>query len=158
MIRTCAALATLIVLALTLAACGASSEPTSGTPRPEPEAPLPKDEFIAQADQICLSGDSRIEAAADDLATRNRQPTPAELRKLVEGLIVPGLRAEVDAIGALPPPEGSEDDVEAILDATSRAVDEIEADPTAVLDGPPPALREAGRLAREFGSEECGVQ
>ena len=147
-----------IVLAAALGACGPSSEPTAGTPRPDPEKPLPKAEFVAEADQICLSGDSRIEAAADDLATGRRQPSPGELRKIVDDLVIPGLRAEIVAIEALPPPQGEEEQVQAILDATSDAVEELEADPAGVLEGPPPALREAGRLARAFGSEECGIQ
>jgi hypothetical protein len=72
-------------------------------------------------------------------------------------VVIPALEAEVRAIRALGAPAGDERRVEAILAATERGIEQIRADPVGVLDGPPPALREAGRLARAYGSAECGV-
>lgn len=137
--------------------CGGGDASTT-IAEPEPEAPLPKDEFVRQADAICLSGDSRIEAAADDLAASGQRPSPAEVRRIALEIVVPGLEAEVDAIAALPPPEGDERRVEAILDATREGIAQIEADPAGVLSGPPRGLVEAGRLARAYGADECGVR
>ena len=113
---------------------------------------------MREADRICFSGDSRIEAAADDLLASGSDPSPAQVRRIALGIVVPGLEAEVRAIRALGAPPGDEATVEGILAATERGIAEIEADPAQVERGPPPALVEAGRLARRYGSEQCGAR
>jgi len=155
-LRTLGSALALLLCALALG-CGGSGE-TSTIAGPAPEGPLPKDEFIRQADAICLSGDSRIEAAADDLAASGQNPTPAQVRRIALDIVVPGLEAELDAIGALPPPSGDTREVEGILSATQEGIDQIEADPESLTAGPPPGLEKAGRLARAYGAEECGVR
>ena len=62
------------------------------------------------------------------------------------------------AIRALGAPAGDEATVERILRATERGIAQIEADPEGAIEGPPPGLREAGRLARRYGSQECGAR
>jgi hypothetical protein len=114
-------------------------------------------EFLAQADRICASTNARVEAAADGLVTTGEDPPPAEVRRAIVGVVIPALEAEVRAIRALGAPAGDEAEVEAIIAATEAGIDEIRADPVAVLDGPPPSLRVAGRLARAYGSQSCGV-
>jgi type IV pilus biogenesis protein CpaD/CtpE len=144
-----------ICVALVLAGCGDDGETTTTTTT---SAPLTKAEFLRQADQICLSGDSQIEAAADDLATAGGEPSAAEVRRIALRIVIPGLEAEVRAIRALGAPAGDEAAVERILSATERGITQIEADPEAVIEGPPPGLREAGRLARRYGSDQCGAR
>ena len=73
-------------------------------------------------------------------------------------IAVPALEAEVAAIGSLIPPEGDEAEVEAILDATERGIEQIRADPRALAKAPPPGLRQAQRLAERYGATECGVR
>ncbi len=77
---------------------------------------------------------------------------------MVIGVAIPALEAEVRAIRALGVPTGDGREIEAIVGATERGIAQIRADPAGVLDGPPPALREAGRLARSYGSVECDVR
>ena len=144
------------VVALAVAACGGDdNESTTTTTGAEA---LTKREFLRQADQICLSGDSRIEAAADDLVAQGGEPPPSEVRRIALRIVVPGLEAEVRAIRALGAPAGDEAAVERILSATERGIAEIEADPERAIEGPTPGLRRAGRLAREYGSAECGAR
>jgi hypothetical protein len=119
--------------------------------------PIAKVEFLAEADRICASTNARIEAAADGLVATGDQPPPAEVRRIIRSVVVPALEVEVRAIRALGAPAGDEREVAAILAATEEGIVQIEADPVGVLDGPPPALRRAGRLARAYGSRECGV-
>jgi len=116
-----------------------------------------KVDFLRQADEICHSTESQIEAAADDLVTSEKDPTPEEVKEVALGIVVPALEAEVAAIGALGAPEGDEEQVQAILDATQAGIDEIEADPQALMDGPPDSLAEAEQLARRYGSQQCGL-
>ncbi len=61
-------------------------------------------------------------------------------------------------IRLLDPPPEDEAEVEEILEATEQGADELEEDPESVLDGIPAELREAERLARAYGSEECGLR
>ena len=119
--------------------------------------PIAKVQFLREADRICQSTNTRVQAAADDLLTGPAKPPPAQVRRIVLGVVVPTLRSEVRAIRALGAPAGDQRQVDGILAATERGIEQVAADPAGALDGPPPAFRQAGRLARAYGSNECGV-
>jgi len=136
--------------------CGGDEE--EGGFSPVVSDPASKVEFLRQADEICLSTESQIEAAADDLVTNKEEPTPQEVEEVALGVVVPALESEVAAIGALGAPEGDEEQVQAILDATEAGIAEIEADPRALLDNTPESLVEAEELARRYGSQQCGIR
>ena len=144
-----------IVLALALAGCGGGDATTTGGFTEPP--PLTKAEFLAEADRICFSAESQIEAAADDYA-KGDEPDPAEVKRIVTKVVVPKLRGEASTIALLDPPPEDAEEVQAILQATERGADALEEDPLIALDGIPPDLREAERLARAYGSEECGLR
>ncbi|MDQ3759891.1 MAG: hypothetical protein M3331_08135 [Actinomycetota bacterium] len=146
----------LVFLSVAFASCGGEDE--EGGFSPVVSEPLSKVEFLQQADQICASTESQIEAAADDLLTGKGDPPPEEVERVALDLVVPALETEVSAIGALGAPEGDEEKVQAILDATEAGIAEIEADPRALLDGVPESLQEAEQLAREYGSRQCGIR
>ena len=151
-----AATAILLAAAALLSACG--GEDDEGGFSPVVSDPLSKVEFLRQADEICQSTESRIEAAADDLVTSKQDPKPEEVEEIAIGIVVPALESEVAAIGALGAPEGDEDEIEAILAATEAGIEEIEADPQALLDGVPDSLRKAEELSRAYGSQTCGIR
>ena len=152
-----AGLATLAALVL---AAGCGGDETADDPYPPGVSrPIAKVRFLAEANRICHSTNARVEAAADDLLRGGGgEPRPAEARRAALAIAVPALEAEVRAIGALGAPQGDEREVEAIIAATERGIDQVRADPADVVNGPPPALRRAGRLARAYGSEECAVR
>jgi hypothetical protein len=145
-----------ILLALVFSSCGEESD--EGGFSPVVSDPTSKVEFLRQADEICFSTESRIEAAADDLLAGKGEPAPEEVEEVAIGIVIPALETEVAAIGALSVPEGDEDQVQAILDATQAGIEEIEADPQSLLDGPPDSLVEAEQLARRYGSRQCGIR
>jgi hypothetical protein len=147
----------LIALVLLAPGCG-GGESDDDTYPAGVSRPLAKVEFLAEADRICQSTNARLEAAADDLAAGPRDPSPAEVRRVVIGIAIPALEAEVRAIRAIGVPEGDASEVAAIVAATEEGIEQIRADPAGVLDGPPPALRRASRLARAYGSAECDVR
>jgi hypothetical protein len=151
-----ARLAALVLAAAAIAGCGGGE--TSSTYPAGVSRPIAKVRFLAEADRICHSTNARIEAAADDLVIGRHEPPPAEVRRVVLSIVVPTLRSEVDAIRSLGAPEGDEARVNAILTATERGIRQVEAGPVGVLDGPPAALREAGRLAQAYGSAECDLR
>ena len=142
--------------ALLVSGCGDDED--EGGFSPVVSDPTSKVEFLRQADEICHSTESRIEAAADDLLTGKGEPDPAEVEEVALGIVVPALEAEIAAIGALEAPEGDEDEVQGILDATQAGIEEIEADPQALLDGAPRSLVKAEQLARRYGSTQCGIR
>jgi hypothetical protein len=145
-----------VLVAVVAGGCGGGDSAESGYPAGV-SRPVAKVRFLAEADRICGSTNTRVRAAADGLLTGPADPPPAEVRRVVVGVVAPALEAEVRAIRALGAPAGDEREVARIVDATERGIAEIRSDPVAALAGPPPALRRAGRLARAYGSQQCGV-
>jgi hypothetical protein len=146
-----------LVVVAGLAGCGGDDETTTGYPAGV-SRPIAKVEFLRQADQICQSTNARVEAAGDELIGGRRDPPPGQVRRIVLGIVIPALQAEVDAIGALGAPAGDERDIERILAATRDGMQQLRTDPLSALDGPPPGLREAGRLAAAYGSAACDAR
>jgi len=153
-----ATIAALAVIA-TVALSGCGGEDTATRYPAGVSRPIAKNRFLAEADRICASTNARVEAAGDDLVTGREDPPPAEVRRVVLGVAVPALEAEVRAIRALGAPAGDDDEVEGIIAATEEGIEQVRADPVGVVDrGPPPAFRRAARLARAYGSQECGLR
>ena len=151
------ATAAVLTVAALFVGCGDDGDDGDGF-SPVVSEPLSKVEFLRQADEICVSTESRIEAAADDLVTAKKDPAPAEVERIALEIVVPALESEVAAIGALGAPEGDEEQVKAILDATKAGIAEVEADPQALLDGAPDSLRRAETLASQYGARQCGIR
>jgi hypothetical protein len=118
--------------------------------------PLSKAEFIEEADAICKAGDKEIDAAADQLFSGGANPGQAEEEAFITQTLVPGVQQQVDGIRALTPPEGDEEEVQAILDAAQQAIDELEADPEAFFEQGGDPFAEANQLAQEYGLQVCG--
>jgi hypothetical protein len=145
-----------LLAVLALGGCGGDDQNDDFSP--VVAEPLSKVEFLREADRICFASESRIEAAADDLATGRGRPDPAEVERVAISIVVPALESEVRAIRAIGAPEGDEPEVEAILAATEDGIAAIEADPRGLLDGVPAELRRAERLAAAYGSQQCGFR
>ena len=148
-------LAALLATAV-LAGCGGDDD--EDTFAPLVAEPLSKVEFLREADRICHASEARIEAAADELLVGPRAPAPEEVERVALRVVVPALEGEVKAIRALGAPPGDGPEVDAILAATERGIAAIEQDPRGLEDGVPAPLREAERLARRYGSEQCGFR
>lgn len=141
-----------LVLVLAAFGCGGDedSQPSATT------GAATRSEFLTRADAICLSIETQIEAAGDDLFSAPGRPDPAEVREFAFDVAIPKLAEEVEAIRALGVPPGDDRPIEAILVAAELGVEQIRRDPQILVSAAPPALREAGRLARRYGSSECG--
>ena len=144
-------------LVLAAAGCGGGGETTSAYP-PGVARPIDKVEFLREAESICESTNARVEAAADDLVGGRNAPPPGEVRRIVIGIVIPALEAEVAAISSLGAPAGDEREIEAIIAAVEAGIAELRADPLSALEGPPPGLVRAGRLAANYGSRACDVR
>ena len=118
--------------------------------------PMTKDEFIAQADAVCKAGDKKIDAAANEVFSGGN-PSQQEQEDFVTNDALPNIQDEVDGISALTPPEGDEEEVQAIIDAAQSAIDEATADPSALTEqGADDPFAEANQLAKDYGLKVCG--
>jgi hypothetical protein len=141
---------------LALLGCGGDDTPPVTTTSTGPPT---KAAFLLSADQICHSFESQIEAAGDDLYQGRRQPPPARVRRFALRIAVPKLEAEIDAVRSLGAPRGDAAEIAGILRASQQGVHQIRRNPGLTAGGEaPPALKKAGRLAKAYGSQECGAQ
>ncbi len=104
--RRAAIAAAAVLAAVALSGCGGDDGDTTyaaGVSRP-----IAKVQFLREADRICASTNARIEAAGDDLIGGRSDPPPAEVKRVVIGVAIPALEAEVRAIRALGAPKGDE--------------------------------------------------
>ncbi len=151
-----------VAISLAAAGCGGDDdEPTTAVEGASgatgaTAAAIPLDSWIDQADEVCAEEGAIIdEEAASQFG--NSQPDEAEIADFAEETAIPSLQAHYDAISALPPPEGEEEQADELLDSLQGAIDELEQDPAGLSDsGADSAFAEANVLATELGLQECG--
>lgn len=165
-LRITALLALALATGLIAAGCGDDDDETTTSPTTTTTAgatgatgatgePLSKEEFIAQADAICKAGDKEIDAAGEEFFSEGGSPGQAEEETFITETVIPNVQGQVDGIAALAPPEGDEDEVQAIVDAAQQAIDDVEADPS-VLGTQGDPFAEANQLAQDYGLKVCG--
>lgn len=133
------------LIAIILVACGGD--------------PLTKEEFITQADAICA-------AAEEEIADLERPTNPDQIDDFVE-------RAReltentLEQLRELEPPEADAEELERMLDAIQRAVDQLPDLAEAAKTNDTQAIADASRevqeatetsreIASEYGFEKCG--
>jgi hypothetical protein len=143
--------AALAVLAMAVAVgCGDDEESTEGAPT--------KEEFIAQADEICAEGDAEINQAAQETFGQGR-PSPQQQEEFITETVLPSIQDQIDGIRELTPPEGDEEAINEFLDSAQTALDESVEDPTTIVEsaqgsGEDP-FAETARLGEEYGFQNC---
>ena len=150
--RTAAFLLAAVALALVAAGCGDDDD--SGDSGDGSATALTKEEFLQQGNAICANGNAELDAV-----TANFGPgtSPAEIEAFVTDTLVPNVQGQIDDLSALTPPEGDEEEVEAILTAAEDALAEVEEVPSTVTeDGGTDPFNEANRLAEDYGLVACG--
>jgi hypothetical protein len=155
--RLIALLAGVMAIAIVAAGCGSSSDGTTDTT----VVVLTKTEFIKQGDAICKKGGESLNQEAEDFAKKNNidinKPTKKQQEEVIETVVGPALQTQADELSELGVPDGEEDKTTAIVDALEAGAEELEDNPSALLEnsgkGP---LDKANELASEFGFKECG--
>ncbi len=142
-----AAVAALFVVA----GCGGGDDSTSTSAA----APLTKDEFISQADQICADGDAAVTANQPDFGPSG--PSADELNAFVTDTLVPNLQDQHDQIAALGVPEGDDGSVSELLDQLQSAIDGLESDPSSITTSKA-AFDDVNQAAKDYGLKKCGSQ
>ena len=147
-LNACRFTAAALAMAIALAGCGGGDEGSTTS-----EA-LSKEEFIAQADEICATSTDEFDAALEELGAGG-QPSDEEAATFISETLLPSykdLAAQIDALAA---PEGDEEEVDAIVTALNDAVAEGESDPEAVIASEDDPFEEFETLAEDYGLTEC---
>ncbi len=142
-------------LTIALSGCGDDGDASTTS-----EGPPSKADFIVAVDQICTQTGASVNAEAQARFPDGVAPGGGdEIEKFFAEVTIPALDAQYEQIGELTPPAGQEEQVEAIVDAGTEAVEAAEEDPSTlnVLKGAATPFDEVGKLEREFGFKVCGA-
>jgi hypothetical protein len=158
--RLIAVLVGVLAIGGLIAGCGGGGDDTTGGGSDGGTA-LTKKELIKQGDAICAKGEKAIEEEAEEFADDNgidmSKPSKAEQEEVIQQVVAPGVRRQVEEISELTPPSGDEGQVEAIVEAVESGSDELEEDPALLIEGKNP-LGKGSKLARQYGFAECGEE
>ncbi len=139
------ALAFVIPASIALSACGGSDDSS--------DAPT-KAEFITQADAICARGDDRITAKLKQ-QFGEKSPNKKETITFISDEVVPNIEQQATELRKLTPPEGDEEEFNALLDSLEGGVAKLKDDPASTL-GPDSPLADANKKAQDYGFTSCG--
>lgn len=117
-----------------------------------------KSVFLKQGDAICERTDKEQEAGIRAYSKKHPKALftkGSEQRLLVLAVGLPPIRKEADALEALEPPPGDEQQVEEIVSAIRRATKAAEADPVAVGKGLPGPFARPNQMAKRYGFKAC---
>lgn len=139
-----------------VAGCGSGDDDEGG----EETQTLTKVEFIEQGDKICEEAEERSESEAEQFAEDNgfelEKASKEEIEEAITEVLVPALNQQAEEIKALGAPEGDEKRVEAIVAALQDGASEVADEPKLAFEGQP--LKEASRLAKDYGFKVCGEE
>lgn len=163
------ALASAMVL---FAGCG-SGESSSTNPHDSSASAstaLSKKTFLAQANAICAAGNKDVEAAVQRtlsadranaagaeyfVTARGKETTDADAGKFIASTLLPMTQEQVDAIGALGAPDGSEGQVAEILGKAQDGIDRLKAASSLLTSRGINPFTEFSHQANAFGLTKC---
>jgi hypothetical protein len=114
---------------------------------------LSKEEFIAEADEICTESDKEIQTAVVEKLGAATASTE-DLTDMIATVYIPGREDQLEQIRALGTPAGDNGELEEVLSAFDEGIADLKANP--VPEGNSGTLAEAVRLAKRYGFKACG--
>jgi hypothetical protein len=139
-----------------IAGCGGGG--SSGSGGEVSTSSLSRTAFVKQATAICTKQREQIEAKLRAFLKENGGlpgasgsgdgPPPGTV-------VLPAYKAEIEEFRALGAPSGSEDEIEAILAAFERGIEEAEKRAAKGEIRTPSGIYKANELAKEFGLKIC---
>jgi hypothetical protein len=145
---------------------GSGSESTSESSSKSTSS-LSKAEFVKKGNAICAKGEKEVEEGVEKFGKENnlsekRPPSAKQVGQLVEKVLLPTVRRQLDEIRALGIPSGDEKEVEAIFAAVEEGIEKTEEDPSVFTEeglGPSSGpFAKANKLSREYGLTVCGKE
>lgn len=117
---------------------------------------ISKKAFVKRGNAVCEATVGRVTAkAAPTLQEASDEDRIATEEELVESVFIPSLQTEVEQLAELGAPAGDRAQVEAILAAIQKVVDDSEADPAAAVAAKGNQYAGAARVADRYGLTEC---
>jgi hypothetical protein len=138
--------------------CGSAGSASSTAPR----APTKK-QFLRQAHSICYRLSKKQVRQMEAFGKRHgfdpAQPSPAELERVNAAVVMPIVEEKIEELGALPVPNGDEEQVKRIIGSMERGIRVTEAHP-AWLAAPtaahPDPFEATLKLTAAYGVWLCG--
>lgn len=152
MIGGLALLAALIV-GICVAGCGSSNSTTTET-----TAAISEAEFVAKGNAVCVKGEKEQEAEINAYVKKNglenQKPSKAQNVEIVETILAPNIRSQINGVKALGAPSGKEQQVSSALELAQQGLEEIEANPQLAF-GKKDVFAAAGKQLHTLGLAKC---
>jgi hypothetical protein len=116
-----------------------------------------KAEFTQEGDAICQRVPTEYGKKAKALeaeAKKSNKPKPSKSETTLKAA-VPPLYVAAEAFEELTPPEGDEEEIEAIIAALESAAEGLEAEPEAEFSGTKSPFAEFQKLTKAYGFRSC---
>lgn len=138
-----AAVAAAVAVGVALAGCGGDDAPS-------------RQEFVAQANQVCERHHARISQAASRVLAGGRLPSPREFGRLARETIIPEYTAQIEELRAVEPSEGEAEEFRAWLDDSAQLRERLEQNPAVIQN--PRMLEPVNAQADQLGlAPECRI-
>jgi len=142
-----------LAAAVWVAGCGSSSSTTETT------ATLSKAEFLAQGNEVCAKGEkaqeSGVNAYVEEHGLENKNPSAAQEAAMVENIIAPNIKGQINGVKALAEPASLEGQVEEAVELAEKGVEEIEAEPAMAVGNKGNPFAAAGKVLHSMGLTQC---
>lgn len=111
-----------------------------------------KDGFLDKGNAVCRSTGYTVMPSLEALQ-KEGIPTAADLRGFAGDVAIPALQKRVDALRQLDPPSADRKEIDDIIRAVQKGINDVRADPTQLVDGDP--FLEANADASSYGLTSC---
>jgi hypothetical protein len=111
-----------------------------------------KDKFVDAANGVCKTVGATVMPALEELQDEGL-PTNGELRGFAGDVAIPALQKRVDELRQLDPPTGDRKEIDDIIRALQKGINDVRADPRQLVDGDP--FLEANADASSYGLTSC---
>lgn len=152
-----------LLASLALAACGGDENGEEGSNGNGglPTGDVSREDYIAQADEVCAATGETIDAQAQEYFTdlglgADERPTPEQTSEFVSEVVAPEIENELDQLRSLEAPEQDAAELAEIYDLVEQSAQRLADDPDAVAEEDP--FAEANQRARDYGFEVCGSE
>lgn len=130
----------------TLVGCGGDDGGSSG-------AAISKADFVAQANEICATGNAELVTAMGSLSP---DTTAEEIQQVFVDTVIPNIRGQVADIRALGFPAGDEATLDGLFDQVEHILDQAQANPASMMDDTASPFEAVNQQLIGYGLDTCG--
>ncbi len=142
-------------VAFSVSGCGSDSS-TAEDVSPS----LTKKQFVKRADAYCTRGYKAQARAMERYAEKHGfsvSPTQAEREEVNTAVVLGFVRRKIEFFKSLPAPEGDEKEIQRMIEAMERGLEQSEKDPASLAKPyEPEPFTDTRHLTSEYGPYVCG--